>query len=169
MYFRKLMLILCLGISAIPTVVSAQPFALSAGPIGAPLPMSLMMIIKQANLSQEQQAKVHQIMSSSFAQAQPLMKQLHDIHDQIGDKLMTTGAVTASDIAPLQRQENQIQYQLEQQMLSAALRIRGLLTPQQLAQAANLHNKLKSLRQQMDALMGNNGPVMFIGGPPPGL
>jgi Spy/CpxP family protein refolding chaperone len=168
MCFRKLMLILTLGISAIPAAASAQPFAIG-GPGGAPLPMSLMMIIKQANLSQEQQTKVHQIMSSSFAQAQPLMNQLHDIRDQIGDKLMSTDTVSASDIEPLQQQENQIQQQLDDQMLSAALQIRGLLTPTQLTQAAALHNKLKSLRQQMDALMGNNGPIVVMGGPPPGL
>jgi len=158
---------LILAICASPAAALAQPFALG-GPGDAPLPMPLMMIVNHANLTQQQQAKVHQIMSSNFAQAQPLMKRLHDLHDQIGDKLMSTGAVSASDIKPLQQQENQIHQQLDEQMLSAALQIRGLLAPQQLRKAADLHNKLKSLRQQMDALMGENGPIMIMGGPPPG-
>jgi Spy/CpxP family protein refolding chaperone len=168
MHLRKIMLMLSLAICAIPALALAQPFALG-GPGDAPLPMPLMMIIKHANLTPDQQAKVHQIMSSSFTQSQPLMKQLRDIHDQIGDKLMSTGAISASDIEPLQQQENQIHQQLDEQMLSAAMQIRGLLTPEQLGQAADLHNKLKSLRQQMDALIGDNGPIMIMGGPPPGL
>jgi Spy/CpxP family protein refolding chaperone len=84
----------------------------------------------------------------------------------MGPKLMSTGAVSASDIEPLQQQESQIHQQLDEQMLSAALQIRNLLTAEQLAKAAELHNKMKVLRQQMDELVGDNGPPM---GPPPGL
>jgi Spy/CpxP family protein refolding chaperone len=181
MYIRRLTMILAAMLPILaavlpvmPTTALAQKFVF-AGPGGGPPPMPLppmplLMIIRHANLTPDQQKKVHEIMGSSFAQAQPLMKQLHDIHDQIADKLMSTGSVSASDIEPLQQQENQIHQQLDEQMLSAALQIRGLLTPEQLTKAADLHNKLKSLRQQMDALMGDNGPVMIMGAAPlPGL
>jgi Spy/CpxP family protein refolding chaperone len=157
--------LLIVALIAIPASVSAQPFV--AG--GGPMPMPLMMIIKQLNLTREQQAKVHEIMGSSFTEAQPLMKQLRDIHEQVADKLMSPGAVSSSDLEPLQQQENQIQQQLDQQMLSSALQIRALLTPAQLTRAAGLHSKLKSLRQQMDALMGDHGPVVLMGGPPAGF
>jgi hypothetical protein len=96
------------------------------------------------------------------------MKQLKDIHDRIGDKLMSTSAVNASELEPLQQRENRIHQELDQQSLSAALQIRSLLTPKQLAKAADLHNKLKSLREQMDALTGEGGPVMVFAGGPPG-
>lgn len=162
MQLRKLVLILTLAFSAPATVALAQPFALS-GPGGPPLPMSLMMFIRRADLTPEQQAKVHQIMSSSLTQAQPLMKQLKEIHDQIGDKLMSAGAVNAPDIEVFQQRENRIHQQLDEQALSAALQIRSLLTPKQLAKAADLHNKLKRLREQMDALTGETGPIMVIG------
>ncbi|MBV8053703.1 MAG: Spy/CpxP family protein refolding chaperone [Deltaproteobacteria bacterium] len=168
MHLRTLMLPLIGAIAAIPAVALAQPMML-AGPGGGPMSMPLMMIIRQVNLTQEQQTKVHQIMGSSFAQAQPLMKQLHDIQEQIADKLMSPGTVSSTDIEPLQQQENQIHQQLEEQMLSTALQIRALLTPEQLSKAAGLHSKLKSLRQQMDALVGDHGPIMFMGGPPPGF
>ena len=169
MYIRRLIMSIALVLTAIPATALAQNFAF-AGPGGGPPPMPLLMIIRHANLTPDQQKKVHEIMGSSFAQAQPLMKQLHDIHDQIADKLMSIGSVSASDIEPLQQQENQIHQQLDEQMLSAALQIRGLLTPEQLTKAAELHNKLKLLRQQMDALMGDKGPVMIIGAAPlPGL
>jgi Spy/CpxP family protein refolding chaperone len=168
MHLRKLIVVLSLAIPATATVAYAQSFAV-AGPPGPPLPMSLMMMIRHANLTPEQQARVHQIMGSSLTRAQPLMKQLKDINDQIGDKLMSAGPLSASELEPLQQQENRIHQQLDEQSLTAALQIRGLLTPQQLAKAADLHNKLKSLRQQMDALIGENGPMMIMGGPPPGF
>jgi Spy/CpxP family protein refolding chaperone len=166
MHLRKLLLLVSLAVATTPAVALAQQvavFALGGPGPGGPMQMPLMMVIRHTNLTQDQQKKTHQIMSASFAQAQPLMKQLRDIHDQIADKLMSAGTVTAADIAPLQKQENQIHQQLDQQMLSTALQIRGLLTPGQLAQAAALNSKLKSLRQQMDALVGENGPPM---GPP---
>jgi len=164
MRLKRLLLILCLAAtSAVPARALAQPPG-PGGPGGpGPLPMPLIMVIRRANLTSDQQAKVHQIMDANFTQAQPLMKQLRVVHEQIADILMSTGSVSASDIAPLQQQENQTHQQLDQQMLSTALQIRALLTPEQLSQASDLHNKLKSLRAQMDALIGDDAPPM---GPP---
>lgn len=167
MQLRKFVLILTVAIFASARVAFAQAFEF-AGPGIGPLPISLMMMIRQANLTPEQQMKVHQIMESSLKQARPLMKQLKDIHDRIGDKLMSTSAVNASELEPLQQRENRIHQELDQQSLSAALQIRSLLTPKQLEKAADLHNKLKSLREQMDALTGEGGPVMVFAGGPPG-
>jgi Spy/CpxP family protein refolding chaperone len=164
MRFGKFMLMLIVVLSATPAVALAQPVMIGGG---GPMPMPLMMMLKQLNLTPDQQTKVHEIMASNFAEAKPLMKQLGDIHEQIADKLMSSGPVSSSDIEPLQQQENQIHQELDEQMLSTALQIRGLLTPEQLIKASDLHKKLKSLRQQTDALMGDNGPVMIMGAPPP--
>jgi periplasmic protein CpxP/Spy len=148
---------------AIPAVGLAQPFG-PGGPGGGPMPMPLMMLLSRAHLSPDQQKRVHEIMRSSFAQTQPLMKQLDATHNQIADKLLSPGNVTVADIEPLQQRENRIHQQLDQQMLSTALQIRGVLTREQLARVVDLHKKLQSLREQMDALIGENGPPM---GPPP--
>ncbi len=126
--------------------------------------MPLMLIIRHANLTADQQGKLGQIVEANFASSQPLIKQLRSVHDQIADKLMSTGAVTASDLAPLEQQESQIHQQLDDQMLNTALQIRGLLTPQQLAQASELHGKLRALKAQRDALVGDDMPP-----PPPGF
>ena len=154
--------LMVLMFSAAPA--SAQPVGIG-GP-GDPMPMPLMMLTRQANLTSDQQAKVHNIMRSNFSQAQPLLKQLRGVHDQIADKLMSTGTVSVSDLAPLQAQETQIQQQLDSQMMSTALQIRGLLSKEQLTRIANLHNQLKSLRAQIDELLGTDMPMM---GPPPGF
>jgi Spy/CpxP family protein refolding chaperone len=164
MPLRKLMLLVSLAIYAIPAIALAQPFP-PGGAIGGPLPMPLLMIVKRTNLTPAQQTKVHELLHSSFVQAQPLMKQLHAVHEQIADKLMSPGSVSASDLEPLQQQEGQIHQLLDEQMLSTAMQIRNLLTPEQLAKAAELHNQMKSLNQQMEALMGDTEPPMGL---PPG-
>ena len=166
MQVKRLLATLILAATcAVPATAMAQPF----GPSGhgdGPMLMPLMMVLRQAKLTPDQQTKVHQIMATSFTQAQPLMQQLHAVHDQIADKLLSTGAVSAADIAPLQQQEGKIHQQLDQQMLAAALQIRGLLTPEQLSRVSDLHTKLKSLREQMHALIGDGAPPP---GPPPGF
>ncbi|MFZ0889489.1 MAG: periplasmic heavy metal sensor [Candidatus Binataceae bacterium] len=163
MRYKRFLPVLCFAAAwALPTTALAQPHG-PGGPMG-PLPMPLMLVLRHADLTTEQQTHVRQIMDANFAQAQPLMKQLDAVHDQIADKLMSTGPVEASDIAPLQQQEAKIHQQLDQQVLSTTLQIRALLTPDQLAKAAELHNKLKSLRAQMEALVGDGGPPPM--GPP---
>jgi periplasmic protein CpxP/Spy len=159
----KFFLIFCLTtISAFPTVAGAQPSGPPTLGAGSALPLPLLIVLRKVDLTSDQQAKLRQIMEASFKTTQPLLKQLHTIHDQIADKLLSSGAVTASDIAPLQQQENAIHQSLDQQMLSTALQIRGLLNPDQLAKAAELHNKLKSTIAQMDSIIGEAPPM----GPP---
>ena len=159
----KFFLIFCLTtLSVLPTVAGAQPYGPGAFGAGNALPLPLLIVLRKVDLDSDQQAKIHQIMQASFKTTQPLMKQLHTIHDQIADKLLSSGAVTASDIAPLQQQENAIHQSLNQQMLSTALQIRGLLNPSQLAKAAELHNQLKSTVAQMDSIIGDAPPM----GPP---
>ena len=177
MHLRRFLTILILmATCAAPVVAGAQPVdhpGPGRGPMamgdrgGGPMPMPLMMFLRQAKLTPDQDAKVHQIMAASFAKTRPLMEQLHKIHDQISDKLLSPGPVTANDIAPLQQMDSQIHQQIDQQMVSTALQIRGVLTPQQLARVADLHQKLDSLREQIHALMGDDEGAPPAG--PPGV
>ncbi len=158
MFLKKFLTTVCLVTAcALPVAAFAQPFhhGCGRGPGGA---MPMMMLMRHANLTPDQETQVHKIMEANFTEARPLMKQIHTIHEQIADKLMAPGTVNASDLAPLQTQENQLHQQLDQQMLAAALKIRGVLTPQQLAKAADMHTKMKALHSQMEALIGEDGP-----------
>jgi len=143
-----------------PATGHAEPFGHFGH--GGPMPMPLMMVLRHANLTADQKAKVHQIMESNMTQARPLMKELHGIDEQISDKLLSTTPVSNADLEPLQKRESQIHQQLDQQMLASALQIRNLLTPDQLSRVADLHKKLKALRDQIHALMGEDEQ------PPPG-
>ncbi len=131
------------------------------GPDG-PMPMPMMMLLRHANLTAAQDKQVHQLMEDSFTQCRPLMKQLRTLHEQMADKLLNPGKLSASDFTTMQTQENNLRNQLDAQMLATALKIRGLLTPDQLSKVADLHTKLKALHAQAEALLGDDDL------PPPG-
>ena len=118
-----------------------------------PGPPPFMMLLKSANLTDGQKTKVHEILKSSRGEMEPLFDQLHSLHQQMANKLLTPGAVTVDDLTPLQQQATQIHEQIGHNMLSTAIQIRNLLTPEQLARVAQTHQKLESLHAQMEELM----------------
>lgn len=148
--------VLCLVAAiAMPRVATAHSFG-PGGRGGEPLPSCFVVTLRHVNLSDAQWAKVRPILDASSAKTKPLMKQLRAVHDQIAEKLLGSGTLAASDLAPLQQQESQLQQQIYQQMLSAALQVRGILTPEQLARGLQLERKMKALRDQMDELLGDD-------------
>ena len=120
------------------------------GPGGPPF---FMMLLKSANLTADQKTQVHQILASDRAAMHDKFEQLHTIHEQIADKLLSTGTVNATDLTPLVQQSAAIQQQIDMQHLETALKIRALLTSDQLSKVAQTHQKLKGLFEQMHAMM----------------
>lgn len=100
-------------------------------------------------LTEQQRDQMHQLMQASFGQMKPLLKQMHDLRRQLGDQLASAGSVDQGQLTGLQQQIEQLRGQIDQQRLETALQVRALLTPEQLAQAAQAHQQLQSLRQQM--------------------
>ncbi|HZP44777.1 MAG TPA: periplasmic heavy metal sensor [Candidatus Binataceae bacterium] len=131
------------------------------GPGGGDGMMPMMMLLHHVNLTADQQSQIQQIMQANWQQSKPLVQQLRSIHEQMANELLSSGTVTAANFTTLQNQEEQVRQQLDANMLNTALKVRGVLTSDQLAQAATLHSKLVSLHQQMEALLGNDEP------PPP--
>ncbi len=126
------------------------------GPMGGPppLPPPLMMALRAANLTADQKKQVHDIMESSRTSTASQMEQMHSIRDQIADKLLSSGSVSASDLAPLLAQQAALQQQLDAQMISTAIQVRGVLTSDQLSKVADAHTKLKQIHSQIDAILG---------------
>ena len=118
------------------------------------MPPPLMMTLRAANLTTAQKDQVHKILEASHAQVKPLFKKLHSIHEQIADKLVSTGKVTMSELEPLQKEQSEIRAQLDQQMMETALKVRAVLTPAQLKKVADVNAKLKAIHKQIEALMG---------------
>lgn len=115
-----------------------------------------MMLLKSANLTDAQRAQVHEILKAERAQMKSVHQQFAAIHEQLADKLLSPGKVTAAELAPLQQKANRYQQQIDQSMVDTAIAIRNVLTSDQLNHLAQVHNQLKSLHSQIQSLMGSD-------------
>jgi Spy/CpxP family protein refolding chaperone len=113
-----------------------------------------LMLLRSANLSPGQQAQVRQIFQSNAAPMHALRQQFEALHEQLAGKLLAPGKLGASDLNPLVEQLSRLQEQMDEHMLDTALSIRGVLTPQQLAKVAQVHQQLQQLHSQIQSLMG---------------
>jgi Spy/CpxP family protein refolding chaperone len=126
-----------------------------AGPPGPPPPIGVM--LTGVDLTSDQQTAVDAITKSLQPAMAPLMDELHDEHQQIAAALVSSGPVSLSDLAPLEAQSAQTEQRLQDEVLKAALEVRGLLTAEQLATAAQNLKKLEQVQKE----------VHLIAGPPP--
>jgi Spy/CpxP family protein refolding chaperone len=115
--------------------------------------MMLHMILRQADLTPEQQDRVHEIMESDHQTLRTLFQQLQDANDQLGDKLFAPGTVQLADLMPQVQQITQLRQQLMEQGIKTALAIRAVLTPQQLARVAQIKSQVEKLQAEMRNLL----------------
>lgn len=115
--------------------------------------MMLPHLLKKLDLTDDQQAKVDQIMAAHRPTFQSLFSEMKTAHDGLAGKLFTPGTVTASDVAPQAAQISHVREQLMQEGLAVALEVRNVLTSEQLAKASELHAKMKELHEQMRGMM----------------
>ncbi len=143
----------------LPTIAVAQmpppmPRGGIGGPPAPPLVPPFMLALRSANLTSEQQTKLREILDSSRPESESMLKELHSIHQQIADKLLSSGTVTESDLAPLTRRAGQLEEKMQQQSIATALKIRAILTPEQLAKMSTFNQRMSSIHSQIEALMG---------------
>jgi Spy/CpxP family protein refolding chaperone len=112
-----------------------------------------MEILHSLNLTDAQKEQVHGIEKAAWAQARPIMEQMHAVHEQLATALLASGNVTADQLAPMVTQEEQLRTQMDQMHLNTVLQVRALLTPEQLAQAGAVHQKLAALHDQEHAVI----------------
>ncbi len=142
----------CLGI--LPSYAQPRPAFHRPGMMGDGAAMTLPLLLRGANLTADQKSQVKQIMANHRATFQNLFSQLRTAQDQISSKLFSTATVSESDVAPQVQQITALRSQLAEEGLRVALEIRNILTPDQLARAAQLKTQMQSLRNQMKDLMG---------------
>jgi Spy/CpxP family protein refolding chaperone len=87
-----------------------------------------MEILHSLNLTDAQKEQVHGIERTAWAQARPIMMQMHAVHEQLANAVLGT-----------------------------VLQIRALLTPEQVEQASTMHQKLAALHEQEHAIMEPTG------------
>ena len=113
----------------------------------------LWLMIRASNLTPEQQTRVRAILSAHRKSASPVVEQLRQAQQELGTKLLAPGQVQAADLQPQLQRIGQLRDQLAQDSAAAALEVRAVLTPEQLARVAQTKDRLKQLREEMRQLM----------------
>jgi Spy/CpxP family protein refolding chaperone len=96
---------------------------------------------------------VRAILSAHRKSASPLVEQLRQAQQELGTKLPAPGQVQAADLQPQLQRISQLRDQLAQDSAAAALEVRAVLTPEQLARVAQTKGLLRPLRGGMRPLM----------------
>ena len=105
-------------------------------------------ILRSLGLSDGQKAQVHEIFANHRSNLRTLHAQLRTARQELGDKLYGNPP-TAADLAPI----SQLRDQVARERLQIALEIRNILTPDQLAKAAQVRQQLEQLRLQRRNLL----------------
>jgi Spy/CpxP family protein refolding chaperone len=106
------------------------------------------MLLRAANLTPDQKNQVHDFMKAERTQNKATFQQIRALQEQIADKLAGTAAVNLNDLNALQGQITQLRGQIALQSMKTAVQIRTLLTPVQVSKVADMHVKMKALREQ---------------------
>jgi Spy/CpxP family protein refolding chaperone len=114
--------------------------------------MMLPLVLKGVDLTDEQEKQVHEIMAAHRATFRTLFSELQSAHKDVADKLFAPGDVRAEDLTVQMQRVAQLREQLMREGLKVALEVRGLLTPEQLAKAAELKERIRELRTEMRGL-----------------
>ncbi len=112
----------------------------------------LPILLRAVNLTPDQQAKVREIMAAHRTAMQATLEQLRQVQDELADKLFTPGPLRASDLQPQLQRIGQLREQLLQESARISVEVRALMTPEQLAKAAQVKERLKALQSEMQEL-----------------
>ena len=115
-------------------------------------PTSFMMWMK-SHISQPMSPDTWIQPKSAMAAARPIVAQLRGAQAELGQKLLAPGPVQAADLQPLLQRIGQLRAQLAQDSATAALEVRAVLTPEQLARVAQTKERLSQLREEMRLLL----------------
>jgi Spy/CpxP family protein refolding chaperone len=124
------------------------------GGIGPDAGMMLPLLLRKLDLTDAQHQQVHTILNTHRAALQTLFPRLRDAQQALEAKLLSADPVQVADLAPQIQQVADLRKQIMEQGVAIALEVRSVLTPQQLARAAELHTQIAALRSQMRALVG---------------
>ncbi len=111
--------------------------------------------LETLNLTPDQQASIRSIVSSSRATARPIIQQLWQARRALADQLV---ASPSSDISAQLALINGLRSQLLQNSAQTMVQVLGVLTPDQLAKAAQVRAQLQQLHGQIKQLLSPSQP-----------
>ena len=81
----------------------------------------LMMLMRIAQLSDDQKAQAHQIMKDAREQSKPMVQQIRSLKQQLAERMIAPGALQLSDLAPLRQQIRDLQIEVDDRALGAMM------------------------------------------------
>jgi Spy/CpxP family protein refolding chaperone len=161
------------AIMALPALSAAQMMGgqmMGHGPVmmmhGGGMP-PFPMFLRAARLTPDQRKQVDNILSENRETFHKLFKQMHQTREEMANKLLSPGNVTAKDLEPETQKLDQLHQQMMANSVKVALEIRAVLKPDQIQRVAEFHQKMKNLHEQMHDLMKQMGPDEGPMPPPP--
>ena len=109
-------------------------------------------LLDGVTLSDGQQQQIHADMKAGWQSTKATRQALRAVEHQLAAVMTSSGNVTSATLTPLIQQEETLRGQLDQARMTVALQIRGVLTAQQLAQAAQAQSQLTALHQQEEQI-----------------
>ena len=143
--------------------VHARPrFGMGAGSMMGPggmdgPAMMLPLLLRSANLTDEQEAQVQKIMADRRAQTRALVREMRAGQAALLDKLFAAGDLKVGDLKPELDRLTRAREQLMDHAVTTALDIRKVLTPEQLARTAKIKDRMRALHDQMRDLVEPEG------------
>ena len=120
------------------------------GPGMLPLPVLLSV------MTSDQRQQLRDIMKSDRPAMHQLLEDLRTAHEALADRVFTPGDLAATDLDPQLAKIAQLRDQLVQRALTTTLRVRALLTADQLAEAAKRKQRLGELHAEERQIMGDD-------------
>jgi Spy/CpxP family protein refolding chaperone len=103
-------------------------------------------------LTDAQSQQMTAIMTANTEAFKALVRQRGAVRLQMRDMLMGRAAVREEQFSALLDQAASVKEQIDDRRMSMAIQMRAVMTPDQLAQAAALHQQLVSIRSQEEAV-----------------
>jgi Spy/CpxP family protein refolding chaperone len=108
--------------------------------------------LKGVDLTEAQEKQVRDIMSAHRGRFRTLFDELRAAQKSMADALLAPGEVRGETLTAQAQRLTQLREQLMQEGLQVALEVRAILTPEQLATAAQLHDRMRALHTEMRGL-----------------
>jgi periplasmic protein CpxP/Spy len=112
--------------------------------------------LDKLDLTDQQKTQVQQIRENSRQAIEPQIRELRTLRSKIGDRFFSPDKLQSGDFTPELERAAELRQQLAKEGLDVALKIRELLTPEQLAKAGELRTKFQELHQEMRELHGDD-------------
>jgi Spy/CpxP family protein refolding chaperone len=119
---------------------------------------TLPILLRSAKLTAEQRVQVQSILASHRPGVRALIRDLRQAQDDLADKLLAAGQPQLAELQPQLSKISQLRDRLLHESAQVTIEIRALLTPEQVARAGLVKDKLRQLRSEVDQLLQSSEP-----------